>query len=69
VFSDGRLLAAVRPGQARPDVARALGAPAALQSGFEVLFALPHGGHGVRVFAVADGRASELDYGSGYALR
>jgi hypothetical protein len=69
VFSDGRLLAAVRPGQARPDVARALGAPAALQSGFEVLFALPHGGHGVRVFAVAGGRASELDYGSGYALR
>jgi hypothetical protein len=67
-FVGRALVATVTPGRDRPDVAQAFATPSLLRSGFELLCAAPTRGRGVRIVAVAGGRASELTYGPGYAL-
>lgn len=64
VFVGGRLQALVKPSLARPDVAAAMSTPHAVVSGYRAIL-LPGRGRSIRVFGIADGRASELTYGTG----
>ncbi|HEU0024571.1 MAG TPA: hypothetical protein VFQ12_08065, partial [Thermoleophilaceae bacterium] len=61
VFVDGRFMVAPQPLSARPDLARVRGLRFAL-AGFKIIASLDERADtgDVRVFGVADGRASEL---------
>jgi hypothetical protein len=68
-FVGSRLVARVRPDLPRPDVAVALGSAEVRKYGYLLAFPLPAVQESVRVFAIVDGRASELAYLPHYPWR
>ena len=66
VFSGRRLVAAVTPKVRRTDIVGTYHAPTLERSGYRAAFPAYEAASGIRVFAVADGRASEAAYPKDY---